>query len=174
MQFFMKEKLISIHGIYHIYDMEGSECYYVKSKAISITRKTYLYDMQDSEIAFIHAKPISMHAVHYITMANGEETEVETKKLIQVHMNLNVPGFGWHLEGKIMAHDFSILDEQNHTIATVHRKWISLGEGFEINVENDSQGEKVLAVMIVLEQILADMENSDTAAVNAANSANSQ
>ena len=163
MELFMKEKLVSLHDIYHVYDLDGNERYQVKSKAVSITNQTSLLDMEGNELAHIHRKVISMHETHFIEIDGKEITEVRTKLFHPIHQEIDAPEIGWQIRGNFWDHDFSILDNGENVRATVHRKWISLGEGYQVSIASDEDTVLVLALIVTLERILTDRKNESMA-----------
>lgn len=171
MEFFMKEKLVSLHDIYHIYDLDGNECYQTKSKAVSITNQTSLLDMEGNELAHIHRKVISMHETHFIEIDGKEVTEVRTKLFHPIHQEIDCPEIGWQIRGNFWDHDFSIVDSGGNVRATIHRKWISLGEGYQITIAAQEDVVLVLALIVTLERILTDRKNESMAAGTAAGTA---
>ena len=168
MELFMKEKLVSLHDIYHVYDLEGNERYQVKSKAVSITNQTSLLDMEGNELAHIHRKVISMHETHFIEIDGKEVTEVRTKLFHPIHQEIDAPEIGWQIRGNLWDHDFSVLDSGENVRATVHRKWISLGEGYQVSIAAEEDVVLVLALIVTLERILTDRKNESMAAGSAA------
>lgn len=158
MRYRIKEKVLSLHGAYLIFDENDNECYHVKQNAVSITNKTHLYDMNEKEIALIHKKVISMHAVHYLEMSDGTQGEISEKKFLQLHDNYQVDGFGWQIEGDVWGHEFRILDHNSHVIAESKEAWISIGDLFTVDVYDSSQTTKILAVLITLSLIHRDRE----------------
>ena len=51
MKLYVKEKLMSFHNRYFIYDESGEVAYEIESKVISICDKTTIYDKFHNEIA---------------------------------------------------------------------------------------------------------------------------
>ena len=168
MELFMKEKLVSLHDIYHIYDLDGNERYQVKSKAVSITNQTSLLDMEGNELAHIHRKVISMHETHFIEIGGKEVTQLRAKLFHPIHQEIDAPEIGWQIRGNLWDHDFSILDPGENVRATVHRKWISLGEGYQLSIASEEDVVLALALIVALERILTDRKNESIAAADSA------
>lgn len=160
MQYHIKQKVLSLHGAYEIFDETDKKCYHIKQNAVSITNKTHFLDMEDHELATIHRKLVSMHATHYIEMANGDQATISEEKMIQLHDNYEIGGFGWTIKGGVLGHDFQILDANGSMIAESQQKWISVGDKVAVNVYVDSQAVKVLAVLITILLIHRDRENA--------------
>ena len=82
------------------------------------------------------------------------------------------------LHGDITSHDYQIIDEATHTIlATVHRKFFSLHDVYEIEINDEQQRDVLMAAIIVLEHIHSQRDaarvgaaaGAGTAAVAASN-----
>ena len=43
MKYRIKEKVLSLHGAYQIFDENDNECFHVKQNAVSLTNKTVSY-----------------------------------------------------------------------------------------------------------------------------------
>lgn len=160
MELFMKEKLLSLHGVMRIHDMEGNEIFEVKGKFFSIHDYMSLYDMEGKELAKIHKKIISLHETHFIEMDGQEVTEVRTKLFHPFKQEIDMPEIGWEIRGNFLEHDFSIYDKEDNLRAVVHRKYISLGEGYQITITSDEDVVLVLAIVVALERIMADRRNA--------------
>lgn len=160
-EFFMKEKAVSIHDIYHIYDQDGVERYQIKSKMLSLHDHTSLLDMEGNELARIHKKLLSIHETHFIEIDGREVTEVRSR-LNPIHQKIDAPGFGWQIQGNFMEHDFSVVDKQGDVRMTVHRQWISIGEGYQVVIERDEDVIPGLALMVVLERIMTERRETVT------------
>lgn len=160
MRYHIKQKVLSLHGVYNIYDEEENKCYYVKQDPISITNKTHLYNSQDEEVALIHRKVMSMHAVHYIEMTNGEQGEIREKKYLQLHDNFQIDGFEWHVKGDILGHEFQIVDDMDRVIAEANEKWFSVGDLFSVDIPDERNTEKVVAVLVTISLIHRDRMNT--------------
>lgn len=160
MRYRIKEKVLSLHGAYRIFDENDAECYHVKQDMVSITNKTHLYDMNDEQVALIHKKVMSMHSVHYLEMSDGTQGELSEKKFLQLHDNYQVEGFGWEIEGDIWGHEFRILDSSSHVIAESKEAWISVGDLFTVDVYDPSQTAKIIAVLVTLSLIHRDRETA--------------
>lgn len=160
LELFMKEKLLSLHGVMRINDMEGNEVFEVKGKFFSIHDYMSLYDMEGKELAKIHKKVISLHETHFIEMDGKEVTELRTKLFHPFNQEIDLPEIGWQIRGNFLEHDFSIYDKEDQLRAVVHRKYISLGEGYQITITSDEDVVLVLAIIVALERIMADRRNA--------------
>jgi len=162
MEFFLKERAVSIHDLYHIYDWEGRECFQIKSKVMSIHDCTSLLDMEGNELAQVRKKLLSLHEIHYIEMDGEEVTEVRSH-LSPIHQKIDAPGFGWQIQGNLLEHNFTVVDQNDgRTVMTVHRQVISLGEGYQVVIDRDEDVVRALALMVALERILTERRETVT------------
>lgn len=168
MRYRIKEKVLSLHGVYRVFDEEERVCFHIKQKAVSLTNKTYLYNADDEEIAQISRKVFSVHAVHYVEMANGQRAEISEAKMFQFHDNFEIDGFGWHVNGDITGHNFLILDDADNLIAEADEKWLSIGDSLGVDIQNADDVEKVIAVLITILLIQRDRINAMSTAGSAA------
>jgi len=172
-EFFMKEKAVSIHDIYHIYDEQGTEQFQIKSKVLSIHEYTSLLDMQGNELAKIHKKLLSLHETHYIEMNGQEVTEVKSEYWHPIHQKIDAPGFGWQIEGNLLEHDFTVVDQQGAVRMSVRRKWISIGDGYQVIIDRDEDVINGLALMVALERIMTERrEHAANSQVHSSNQGN--
>ena len=165
-EFFMKERAVSIHDPYHIYDAEGTEQYQIKGKLLSIHDYTSLLDMNGTELARIHKKIMSLHETHFIEIDGKILTEIRTEWFHPIHQKIDAPGLGWQIQGNLMEHDFTVVDGDGNIHITVHRKWISLGEGYQVVVEDDREVVPALALMVALERIMTDRRTRPSSTVS--------
>ncbi len=160
-EFFMKEKAVSIHGVYHIYDQDGVERFQIKGKAFSLHDYTALLDMEGNELARVHKKLLSLHETHFIEMDGKEVAEVRSKLFHPIHQKIDVPGFGWQIRGNLMEHDFSVVDTETGTIRiSVHRKWLSIGEGYQVLIDREEDVIPGLALMVALERMMTERKEA--------------
>ena len=69
-----------------------------------------------------------------------------------------MPEIGWEIRGNFFEHDFSIYDNGDNLRAVLHRKYISLGEGYQITITSDEDVVLVLAIIVALERIMKDRD----------------
>lgn len=87
-------------------------------------------------------------------MASGLSFEISTELFHLTKDIIRIDSLGWELHGDITSHDYQIIDEATHTIlATVHRKFFSLHDVYEIEINDEQQRDVLMAAIIVLEHI---------------------
>lgn len=162
MKYRIRQKVLTLHGVFQVFDEEEKLCYHVRQNAVSITNKTHIYNNVDEEVALIHRKILSLHYVHYVEMANGESAEISEAKILQLHDNFEIGGFGWKVKGNITGHNFEILDGDGRTIAEASKKWISIGDSLGVDIPDPANTEKVIAVLLTILLIQRDRISATT------------
>ena len=163
-----KSKMLSIHKKMEIMDESDQVLYTVESKAISIHDTTYVRNAAGETIATIKHKPISLHETHIIELAGGEEAEVRTEWFHVMQDVIDLEGLGWQMRGDILQHNYEFVNSLGGVLARTHQKWVSLHDVYYIDVQDESQLDKIVAVYVALERIIREREirreNESTAA----------
>ncbi len=153
-----KSKMLSIHKKMEIMDEADQVLYTVESKAISIHDTTYVRNAAGENIATITHKPISLHETHIIQFADGEDVEVRTEWFHVMKDVINLEGLGWQMRGDILQHNYEFVDMRGGVLARTHQKWVSLHDVYYIDVLDESQLDRIVAVYVALERIIRERE----------------
>ncbi len=148
MKLYVNEKLISIHDKFYIKDEKDSDVYEIVSKIISIGDKTTISDMQGNQIAYIEQEVLHI-TPHYNVYIN-DEFVFTIKKKLQFIRNDYILSNGYSVDGDILNLDFVIYDDNNNKIGSIKRKLISIGDKYEITIEDDSKKETILAIIVAI------------------------
>jgi len=55
-----------------------------------------------------------------------------------------------------LEHDFTVVDQQGAVRMSVRRKWISIGDGYQVIIDRDEDVINGLALMVALERIMTE------------------
>ena len=165
MNLYMKQKVFSWGDKFNIYDETGGEVYFVRGEVFSLGKKLHIEDLNGRELAFIQQKLISFLPKYYILRNSNQVAEVVKKFTIFKHKYI-VNGLDWTVEGNFTGHEFSIKALDGRELASVHKKWLSWGDTYEISIALGEDAVNVLAVVLVIDACI-EAEN------NAAQSASS-
>ncbi len=167
-----KSKMLSIHKKMEIMDESDQVMYTVESKAISIHDTTYVRGADGREVATITHKPISLHETHDVTFADGSVVEVRTEWFHVMRDVIDLEGLGWQLRGDVLQHNYEFVNQLGAVIARTHQKWVSLHDVYYIDVIDESQLDRIVAIYVALERIIREREirreNESTAAAGGA------
>ena len=146
MRLYMNEKVFSWKDKFSIKTETGEDRYFVEGKVISIGKKLRVYDAEGNELAFVNQKLVSLMPKFTVEI-NDQEVAVIKKKVTFLKPKYIIEGPGWEVQGDFLSHDYEIV-ENGRTIVAIHKKWMSWGDAFELDIEDESQ--EVLAVAVVL------------------------
>lgn len=146
MQLYLKQKVFSLKGKFSVYDANETMLYTVEGKLISITSSHYIYDPAGEQLAFIHQKVPAMMPKFYIDLPNGTSYMLKSKLSI-AHEVAVVEELGWEIRGDFMQHNYSITKD-GQELGSVHQKWISWGDTYEITIADGVDPVVMLSVIL--------------------------
>ena len=160
MNLYLEQKVFSLKDKFTVYDANKSPVYTVEGKMVSIHNQHSVYNNNGEEVAHIHKKVISIMPEFFIERPLGHEIELKGKFAIG-HEVFELHELDWKLKGKFLEHDYAIYKDEQE-IASVHQKWLSWGDTYEIAVSEGVDEVLVLCVMICVD-ILHQIEGTTTA-----------
>lgn len=169
---FTSTKIFTLH--HHIDVTDANECvvYQANSKVISIRDKTDITTAHGQHVAHIERKIFSFHEVHYITMADGFSFEL-SNELLHIYKDItNIKSLGWQLRGNIFALNFELYDRDGSIIAVIGQKMLSIHDKYCIDIYKREYEQIVIAILITLQHMIKDRENSNSASYSSSNSSN--
>ena len=152
MKLYLKEKFFSIGGKFNIYDENGETKYYAQGEVFSIGRKLHIYNLDGKEVAFIHQKVLSFLPRFYVYV-DGEQVAEIVREFSFFKPVYSIEGPDWNIEGTIWQHDYEITC-CGRNIVSIHKKWFSYVDAYEIDIEDESQEIMALAVVLAIDFVL--------------------
>ena len=120
------------------------EVYEISSRIFSIGDKTTINDMQGNEIAYIEQE--LFHLTPNYNIYINDKFAFKIIKRFQLFKNDYTLSNGYKVEGNFMMLDFTIYDEANNNIGNIKRKYFSIGDKYEIVINDVSKKEIILAI----------------------------
>ena len=148
MKFYVTEKLFSIHRKFYIKDEEKNDVYEISSKVISIGDKTTIKDMKGKEISYI--KQNLLHLTSNYSVYINEKLTCTISKKLQLFKNDYVIDNGYKIDGSIMMLNFSIYNKADEIIGSIKRRFISIGDKYEIYIKNEKDIPLVLSIIVAI------------------------
>ena len=148
MKLYVNEKLFSIHNKYYVKDSNDKNIYEISSKIISIGTKTTIKDMKGNVLSYIEQRVLHI-TPHYDIYINDELT-CEIAKKFQLFRNDYVLSNGYSVDGDFLSLNFSIYDNNEKQIASISRKYISIGEKYTIEINNKKDLILVLSIIVAI------------------------
>ena len=166
---YTSSKLLSLHRHIDVTDDAEQVVYQAKSKVFSFLDKTDLYDASERHVAHIERKLISLHERHFITMDNGQAFELSNELFHIVKDITNIEGLGWQLRGNILGLNFELYDSMERIVAVIGQKMLSIHDKYCIDIYQPQMEAIVVAIVITLQHMIRDRENSSAAASSSSN-----
>lgn len=164
MKLFVKEKLFSIHNRYYIYNENEEIEYEIESKAISIGDKTTIYDKEHNSIAYIEQEILHLMP-HYNVYINGEY-KFQIKKKFQMFKNNYELSNDYTVDGSTLSLDFIIKNNNGKEIAIINRKFLSIGDKYQIEIIDEKDINIILTIIVA---ITNDVDRSQSTATSCSN-----
>ena len=158
MRLYVDEKLFSIHNKFYVKDDNGKSIYEISSKVISLGDKTSITDMDGNKIVYIEEE--LLHLTPNYNVYIGDEFAFKITKKFQLFKNDYSLSNGYRVEGNFMMLNFVIYDDNNIQIGSIKRKLISLGDKYEINIDDVSKKEIILGIIVAITNDVNRDQNS--------------
>lgn len=148
MKLYVNEKLFSFHNRFYVKDENNIDVYEISSKIISLGDKTTINDMEGNKVAYIEQEILHL-TPHYNVYIN-DKLEFKIIKKFQLFKNDYSLSNGYRVEGKLLMLDFKVYDDNNIQIGSIKRKFISIGDKFEIEISDTSKKDIVLSIIVAI------------------------
>ena len=164
MKLFVKEKLFSIHNKYYIYSENGELMYEIESKAISIGDKTTIYDKNHNVVAYIEQE--LFHLLPHYNVYIGNVYKYQIKKKLKMFKNDYELSNLYKVCGSIFNLDFTIVNNYGREIALVNRKFLSIGDKYQIEILDEKDLYTILTIIVA---ITNDVDRNQANSSNSSN-----
>lgn len=148
MKLFVKEKLFSIHNRYYIYNYNEEMIYEIESKVISIGNKTTIYDKNHNVVAYVEQE-IFRFTPHYNVYIN-DEYKYQIKKKFHFFKNDYELSNSYKVDGSTFAFNFTIINNYGKTVALVNRKFLSIGDKYQIDILDEKDMVTILTIIVAI------------------------
>ncbi len=74
----------------------------------------------------------------------------------------NIEGLGWQLRGNILALNFELYDSVGNIVAVIGQKMLSIHDKYCIDVYQREFEEIIVTILITLQHMIRDRENSSS------------
>ena len=160
MKLYVNEKIFSLHNKFYIKDENDVDIYEISSKFFSFGDKTTISDMQGNKIAYIEQE--LLHITPNYNVYINDEFVFKIQKKFQLTKNDYKLSNGYSVEGNILSLDFDIYDDNNKLIGSIKRKIISVGDKYEITIDDVSKKEIILAIIVAITNDINRSQDSTT------------
>ncbi|MBQ8945126.1 MAG: LURP-one-related family protein [Clostridia bacterium] len=169
MKLYMKQKVFSWKDKSTIKDENGIDKYFVEGEIFTLGKKLHITNAEGNEVAFVRQKVLSFMPRFFVEV-NGEEVAEIVKKMTFLKPKYIVNGLGWEVKGEFMAHDY-VVEKDGTPVVTIHKKWMTWGDTFELDVADGADEVCALAVVLAIDAVM-DAQSAAGAGAASAGSAN--
>jgi uncharacterized protein YxjI len=148
MKLYVNEKLFSFHNRFYVKDESDKDIYEISSKIISLGDKTTINDMEGNKVAYIEQE--ILHLTPHYNVYISDILEFQIIKKFQLFKNDYTLSNEYRVEGNFFMLDFKVFDDNNNQIGSIKRKFISIGDKYEIEINDISKKEIVLAIIVAI------------------------
>ena len=166
MELYLKQKVFSLKGRFSVYDADETPRYTVEGKYISLHNRHTIYDAAGKQVAAISKKPVSLLPKFFIELAGGQTYEMKGKFRLG-YEECTIEELGWTIKGTFLQHDYTISDGSGEVLATVHQKWVSWGDTYEILINEGVDEVLVLAIIICFDVMHAESAAASSGSASA-------
>lgn len=155
MKLYVKEKILSMHNRYYIYNENEEIEYEIESKVFSIGDKTTIYDKNHNIIAYIEQE--IFHIMSHYNVYIGNEYKYQIKKKFKFFKNNYELSNLYTVSGSTLNLDFSIINNYGKEIAIINRKFLSIGDKYKIDILDERE---LITILTIIVAITNDIDRS--------------
>lgn len=153
MRLYIKQKVWSFKDRFTIKDDVERDMYYVEGEVFTFAKKLRLYNKDNVEQLYIE-QSLWRFLPEYNLYQNGEKVATVKKDFALLKNNYTILGPDWHIEGSVMAHDY-VIKEGTKVIADINKRWLSWGDTYEINIQDERYVTMLLGIVVVIDAVIA-------------------
>jgi uncharacterized protein YxjI len=157
---YLKQQIFTLVDKYYVYDETGSEVYRIEGQFFSIPKRQTIYDASGNELYTLRRVVFSLMPAFVLYDPSGRELAAIRKRFTLFRHQIDIESdFGsFSIDGDFLSHDFIILKE-GRQIVRMHKKWLSWGDAYEIQIDDDENQAFVCALVIAIDQAIHEQTN---------------
>lgn len=153
MKLYINQKVFSWKDRFTVYNENEEPRYRVMGELFSWGKKLHVFDLNEREIAYIEEKVLTMMPGFRVYIGENQVAEI-VKKFTFFKPAYSIKGLDWDIQGNFSAHDYEIRDGEKR-IVTIHKKWLSFGDVYELDISDEEQELYALAVVLAIDTVTA-------------------
>ena len=158
MKLYIKQKIFSWGDRFSIYDRDGNERYTVQGEVFSFGKKLHLYDRFGVEQAFIRQQLLRFRPTYTVERHGTVFAEV-VQRFTFFRQSYYISGPDWTVEGNLWNHEYRIYSGKT-PIVSVFKKWFTLGDAYEIDIDPCIDEIAALATVLVIDACIEAQNNN--------------
>ena len=152
MKLYLKQKFFSWKDRAWVKNEFGEDSYFIEGKVVSLGKKLRLMDTQERELAFIRQKVPALLPTFFIEIDGRQVAQIK-KQFTFLKPKYVIDGPGWEVQGDFFGHDYVVL-EGDKTVISIHKKWMSWGDSFELDIAYGTDPVLALSVVLAIDAVM--------------------
>ena len=145
MRLYIKQSILTLGERFTVWNEFNEPAYSVEGSFMTIPKQFKIYDLSGVQVA-----EISRHLFQLLP-----KYDIKTKKhhvILEKHFTMfadkfSIKGLDWLIQGDFTSHHYSFY-AQGHNIMTLRKKWFTIGDAYELDI--DRKENEVLALALVI------------------------
>lgn len=167
--FIMQKKILSAHEHYDFLDLQGNKLGEADGNLVQIPPKFQVKDAHGSELMRLEGKTLSLHKEFTFYGQGGETLATFKKKAMtfggQEYWVEKDGAETMRIYGDFTNHEYQ-MECNGQTVATVHRKWVSLRDQMGVSITGDVDHQIVIGAAVLIEHIEVTEHQSSSSSFN--------
>ena len=150
---YLKQKVFSFGEKYNVFDENQNVVYHIKGKVFSIKNKLDMF--KGEELIFHFERKLFRFLPEYTIFTPEGEVLATIKRnftFFRGKLTIHSKYGEMELNGQIWQRDFT-LTKDGRDVMSIHKKWLSWGDSYEISINDDAQEAFYVAIVILIDAI---------------------
>lgn len=158
MKYYVKQKVFTLKDKFFIKDYDQNDIYEVQGKFMSLSNKLQLLKPDGTEVLRTQKRLFKIFPLYEVFTPNGEVlAKIQKKFGFRPKFDVQMGNTELKVEGSFFAHSFGIYKEGTN-IASIEKKIFSFGDSYEIDVEDETNLELLLFIVIIIDQVIHESQ----------------
>jgi len=154
MYLYLKQKVFSIGDKLTFFDVNQKPVYFVKGSILKIPHRLTISDAAGKEIVMVKTKMFRLLKEYNIINCASNEIIGRIKRRFSIgkKFNIEINGQKLSVDGSIFGFQFDIKNGAGESLVSVHKKYISWGDSYEIYMDDKKiKPEAVCAICVAFD-----------------------
>lgn len=152
MKMYVQQKVFRLADEFIVYGEDQQPLYYVYGKLFSFGTQLSICDINNQEVGSIKQELFSFLSRYHFYIDNVKKGEI-VRRFNLFYPSYRIEGLDWECEGDFWAHNYSINSDIG-TIATIEKEWLSWGDFYTIDVNDEKNILIVLMICLTIDACL--------------------
>ena len=150
MYLYLKQKVFALREKFTFFDERQNVVFTSKGSFFALPKKFIVYE-NDAAVAEIRRAFISFLPKFsiYDLSANTLECKLKQKFSFMKNFALSMPGGDLRIDGSLFGYEFDIKTPEGHSVLSVHKKYISWGDTYQVYFDETRIAPKIAAAIVV-------------------------